>query len=531
MTVAWSASIPWSAGGVNWSGVPGVLFRFEIDWPNNGTWTDIAADVLRFSTRTGREPAQEVAARAIAGRLTALLNNNSGNYSPENSGGSYYGNILPGRPVRLRSVSPYADTIWQGVLRDVEPQAARNALPTATLTADGPLIALNTEVSVAMQTSIGTGAAITEVLDKLGFSATLRDIDIGQTTMTRWWRDPVTAWTAAREVETTENGFLRETRDGKIAFEDREHRFGATHQTPQATYSDDPASAGAIRYMEIERPSPLPRVYNDIRASVTTYTTENIAVLWTHPLANTTGDAPSIPPGESLTFWADAKTLAAARTLVGVNQWTTPTLGSGNDIEVWSVNDGTGTDLGLADTGIAVSALGTTLKITLTNNHATLTGYVTAAQARGTAITASDPVRVQAEDATSQTAYGLRRFPNDGEARWIPDTDEAQSACNWRLQAWKDALPTLRVAISGLANRTHKIEALTRDVSDRVTVEATQSRTQFGLSGDYYVEGVSHRFNRDHSYTVELLLNDAAQWSDAWIWGYAKWGTSTRWFY
>jgi len=529
MPIDYDAAIDYDAP-VQYAGRQTII-DVEVDWGNDGTWVTLGGDVMEWQTRSGRDPATEVASRAVAGRMTATLDNQSGDYSPENTGGANYGNILPGRPVRVESYYPYADTLWQGLLEDIVPQMQRNGPAVALLLANGPLTAMNVEVAAAMQTSIGTGAAITEVLDKASWSATLRDLDTGQTTMTRWWRDKVLARTALREIEATENGFLRETRDGKIAFEDRVHRFGATHQTSQATYSDDPSTSPAIRYMEVQRPSPLPRVYNEIKASVRPTTVEALATLWTHPLANTTGDAPSIAPGDSLIFWADAKTLAAARTLVGVDAWTTPTLGSGNDIEVWSVNDGTGTDLSAADIGIAVSALGETLKVTLTNNHATLTGYVTNAQARGTAVTASDPVTVQAEDSPSQTAYGLRTLPADAAGPWIPDTAEAQAAVNWKLAVWKDALPTLRLVIAGLKDRTHLIEALTRDVSDRLTVEATQSRTQLGLSGDYYVESVGHRFDRQHNFLTTLGLNDAAQWSDAWVLGTSMLGTNTRLFY
>ncbi len=533
MGIAVDASISVDAS-VDMAGVDGILARLEVDWGNDGfgdAGEGIQADVLEWSTTTGSKPAQEVASRAIAGRLTAVLNNPDGDYSPENSGGAHFGDILPGRPVRVRALYPYADVLWQGLLDDIVPQYNARGVPTAVLTASGPLASMNTDVAVVMKTNIATGAAVEEVLDKAGWSATDRDIDTGQTTMIRWVRPEVRALTALREIEATENGRIRETRGGKIAFEDRIHRFSATHQTVQATYSDDAGASGAIRYTAIARPSPRVRVYNDIPATVMLPTVESLAVLWTHPQANTTGDAPSIGPGDSMVFYADAKTLAAARTLIGVDAWTTPTLGDTNDIEVWSVNDGTGTDLALADVSIAVSKLGLTLKVTLTNDHATLTGYVTKAQARGTAVTASDHVTVRAEDSASQTKYGLRTLPTLAAGPFIPDVAEAESAVRWKLKAWKDPLPTLMVRVSGLKDRAHKIEVLTRDVSDRLAVVATGANTQFGLSSVYYVESVSLRFSRRHEFSMVLLLNDAEQWSDAWVWGFAKWGSTTRWFY
>ena len=48
------------------------------------------------------------------------------------------------------------------------------------------------------------------------------------------------ALSALRQVESTEAGFIRETNDGKIAFEDRHFRLTNTKsKTSQATFADD----------------------------------------------------------------------------------------------------------------------------------------------------------------------------------------------------------------------------------------------------------------------------------------------------
>jgi hypothetical protein len=68
--------------------------------------------------------------------------------------------------------------------------------------------------------------------------------------MTRFWTDSVQTIFGLRKVEDTESGFILESKDGKIKFEDRHHRLLAPHLTDQATFSDDPGAA--LQYNGIE---------------------------------------------------------------------------------------------------------------------------------------------------------------------------------------------------------------------------------------------------------------------------------------
>ena len=76
-------------------------------------------------------------------------------------------------------------------------------------------------------------------------------------------------------------------------------------------------------------------------------------------------------------------------------------------------------------------------------------------------------------------------------------------------------------------------EALARNVSDRITVEANKTAlpgTQLGISGDFFVEAITMRINRPNARTqVEYALSDADIGPGAgWVLGVSTLGVDTR---
>jgi hypothetical protein len=132
-----------------------------------------------------------------------------------------------------------------------------------------------------------TGDAITEVLDQAEFPAGERVIDAGQGTMSRWW-DQGTAIQAFRDLEETEAGFLRETKDGKIAFEDRAHRLSGPHTASQATFG-----GGNLVLWNPQQGDSSKGIFNYIEAAVRSFDVSEEMVLWT--LGVRPGDATPRP--------------------------------------------------------------------------------------------------------------------------------------------------------------------------------------------------------------------------------------------
>ena len=506
-----------------------ATYELYIDWAADGFGAaDSIDDITDYwlwgqgiSLSRGRDRASQLTGRSVAGRLAAVLDNGDDRFSSFNTGSPLTGLVLPGRKVLFRATfATVVYNLWGGFLLTIEPSPQAKGPAIARLSAAGPIAWLNDPkrtVSVPMQTNILTGAAITVVLDEAGWPAADRTLDDGETTMTRWWQGDASPLTGLRKIEDTDAGFLAESGDRKVVFEDRHHRLASPHTVSQATYSD--ASGAALNYYAIEQIDPWDEIYNRFEASVTIYTVGSLAVLWT--LAQTGANSPSIPPGDSAIFWARYPNPDSATDAKSVDAWTTPV--ATTDVTANSQADGMGSDL-TASIGIAVSKFANDMKITLTNNHATLPAYITLLQARGTPVTASDPAKVRSEDATSQAAYGLRTYPNPAE--FVPSVAEGQNWADLHKSIYKDPLPGLKVTLYGNLSDAQMVECLTRQISDRVSVVA-DGDAGLGINEDFFVEAIEHRITGGNHFTT-FTLSPAERYSDFWVLGVSLLGQQTR---
>uniref|UniRef100_A0A6M3L4N5 Putative tail protein n=1 Tax=viral metagenome TaxID=1070528 RepID=A0A6M3L4N5_9ZZZZ len=535
MAASWDAPLFWDSFGVTWDGtvaagkaIPTVVV--EIDWNGDGdlgdTNEDCSADFIEGVMFRGASIPSRLTGQALVGTMRVTLDNKAGTYSPFYTSSPISGSLLPGRLVRFRTTAPGSVILWTGELETLLPKPALGGRMVAELIALGPLFGLQTESKVAMTTNIGTGAAITAILDDISWSATRRQIDTGQTTMTRWMVEPKKALTAAREVEATEAGLLREMRNGDIGFEGRQHRLSEPHTTSQRTFTDGTLGEGATGYDALEELDSLPLIFNEFSSTVPTWTPGVEATLWT--LQETGASSPAILAGEALTFWAAYPNAAVDPSGLGVgvdeDGWVTPV--HTTDYTVNTQTDGGGDAL-QASVAVAASKFSNSMKITLTNNSGS-DGFITALKGRGIPILANDPTTVSVEDATSQTAYGVRKFPRPEEAKWVPSTTEARQWCNFQLSIYKDPNPMLGITTPSTRDIHHLTAALSGDVSDRVTVVATSARTLLGINEDFFIEAVRHRFDKGGELRSEFLLSPAAPFSEFWVLDKGALGIGTK---
>jgi hypothetical protein len=509
--------------------MPVATYKLQVDWNNDGDWGDTGEDIAMGRVRSikcslGRNQASALTGRSQAGKLTAVLDNRSGDYNSFNTGSPIYGNILPGRPVRLlgTSTSQSDQAIWSGYLSRITPQVFLSGDATAILEATGPLGQINLDqIEVAMVTTQRTDQIVGLILDAAGWGgASYRTLDTGKTTVTRYWQSRAYAVPALQEIESTEGGFIREGKDGKIVFDNRHHRLAGVGLTSQATYSD--ASGAARVYSQLSQDNPLPNIFNIFQADIQNYSAVTSATLWT--LSESGTSSPSINPGAARTWIARYPTRASATNAAAVNLWTTTA--ATTDMTANAAANGGGTNV-TSDIGIAVSKSSETMAITLTNNGAVV-AYVTKLQARGTTVTADDPVTIEASDATSQTAFGKRTWPIP--SKFIPDTDEGVDWADFNLSVYKD--PTAMLRMTYYANRDQNSidEMLDRDLSERVTVVAT-TNADLDINRDFFIEAVQHQIDANRTHRVTYLLSDAEQFSDFFVWDTSRWDTSTRWAY
>jgi hypothetical protein len=510
-------------------------YTLLVDWNNDTDFTDsnddITGDVLSLSWSRGRDYASALQGRSVAGKLTATLINTDGKYSPSNTSSALTGNILPGRTIKLQAGSgsfPYTFPIafndgvrWQGKLDRIKPSPAASGRRTATLTAFGTLGFLNQfETQLASVTSRRTDLAVGDILDDVGWDeADDRDLDTGQTTISRFWISGKKTIDALRLVEEAEAGFIKESKSGQIAFESRYHRLTETASTTsQATFSD--ADGAAHTFTQVVQDDPLGTIINHVEATARTFDTASIAVLWTHP--ETGSASPTLAPGEAKTFEAEFPNPDAANSAMEVNAWTTPA--ATTDFLLNAASDGTGTNL-TGDITVTQTKTAERMAITLTNSATGSSGYVTKLQARGTAVSTKNPCIVRAIDTTSQGIYGERKYV--AKTKFIPTTSEAQDWCDYQVavSASPTNILTLVIPASTTGNLGH---ALTRDLSDRITVTATGD-AKLGINEDFFIESEQHQVTaggQEHT-TVWKLSPASGGYSQFWVLGVGVLGTST----
>lgn len=499
----------------------------EADWGRTGLYdhaqSNITADVLALSTERGRDYASQLIGRSVAGKASIDLVNTTGKYSRSNAAGALYGVLDAGVLVRVRVTAPAAATLWTGFLSLVEASSGEmvpGEARVARLTAVGPLARLRAlgTVNVVPQTTILTGDALALVLDAAGWSATARRLDAGQTELPRWWVEKLNALSASADLEETERGFLSEGADGAIVYEDRHHRLKTTHLTSQATFSDAPGAT--LPYTRFIPRDTDAEIFNTAVIPVRHFTTQALAVLWTYR-----GDTLTIAAGASLELWTEYPGASVPDGRY-VDAWTTPVVGT--DITQTGVADG--------DLAVVADKFSQSMKITITNNHATAVATLTLVQARGTAVTEDEPTIVKSEDTASSdpdTGYGERTVPRVGA--WHQSLELTQAIADFMVSRYSAPLTPIPIGLSYEATRSAALmtEALTRNLSDHITVVANDADgVALGVSGDYYVEAIrisitKSRTRMDVFYDLSPVSGDGGYWAIGEV-GYSELGETTR---
>lgn len=459
-------------------------FQIEVDWSGDGDFNDfhedVTADVFAFETERGRDYASQLTGRSSAGRATLQLYNDAGKYSRFNSGSPLFGQLLPGRMVRIWSTGPYTRVLWAGYLESITPHAG--PVQTATLTAFGAFWRLGGQVKVSPPAlSIGkTSDAVDAVLNAAAWSA--RDIQVGNVEIQHWFIEGRQALDALQEIEDVEHGFLYEGLDFEIAFRSRYDR-DVNHLTSEATFSDD--SAAVVAYMaDLVHGDPLREVFNEVTAEIAPRHVGDAAVLWT-----LSGNTPTIPSGGSLTFIA-----TVGGDVAYVQDWETPVRGV--DLVVIGVPE--------ANIGVSVVPAARSLLITVINTSG-VSGTISLLQARGVPVLSDDPFRVFTRDAASQASYGIRPYP-------LPsayfNAAGAQATAELVIARAKDPHPVFEMSVPHVP--AFVAQTIERDLSDRITLTATGPLTNFGINRDFYVEAIRHNYRAGEEMVTTFLLSEAA---------------------
>jgi carbohydrate binding protein with CBM4/9 domain len=204
---------------------------------------DVTARVLGLRTplsfQYGRDTARSLS-EIQPGETGMTLNNDSRDYSPDNTGSPLYGLVRPGRTCVVRATyNGKAHTLFNGFIDDfvLVPDAENRALEVTALDAIQKLN--EATISTELYHSIQTGEAIGYVLDAVGWPSDRRDLDPGASTIRWWWEEGTDAFEALSKIIAAEGppSITFVDSAGNFVYRDRHHRvLYDTSVTSQATF-------------------------------------------------------------------------------------------------------------------------------------------------------------------------------------------------------------------------------------------------------------------------------------------------------
>lgn len=463
-----------------------VTYAVQIDWDNNGsvasgaptTNETVTGNVLAMrsplSFSFGRDTARALA-DIKPGEVTIELDNRTGIYSPDNSGGALFGNLGPGKPVLVKAThNAVTYNLFWGYIDsyDLDPETGSESVTLGCQDALGKFG--ETNITTGLSQSIQTGAAINLVLDAAGWPAGAgsRDIDSGATTIRWFWADNDPALTVVQDIVRSEGPTAMAYIDsnGKFIFRDRMHRFLDTASlSSQATFR----GSGAETSTDVNFSAPVnidvgfKDLCNDVTFSVDERDREELQVVWSME------DKFRIAASGTATFVVTANDpfLEAV----------TPVLGIDYVVDVGSVASVSLSRTNGATTTITVTAGGST---TIVDGMAL----------RACPVSVQRTYTITASDSTSQGKYGVKSWTEEVPP-WVGKND-AQAIANIIIGQRKDRLPVFTFTVAH-ANDNRKAQSMARNLSDMITIVETGSST----NGTFYIEQCSYSLQNRGSTT------------------------------
>ena len=198
-------------------------------------WTDVTADVRSVTTMRGRQ--RQIDAFS-AGTCSLVLDNNSGNYDPDNPASPFHGDLLPMRPIQI--IASWNGTnypLFYGYFDQIVPSYSPGKYSDAwtTISATDAMKVFNNLLSAGSYGIETSGARVGHLLDSISWVAALRNIATGDELV----QASAPSSTIAQDIQTvadSEGGRWYIGADGSVVFESRSGRLKS--QTAAATWTD-----------------------------------------------------------------------------------------------------------------------------------------------------------------------------------------------------------------------------------------------------------------------------------------------------
>jgi hypothetical protein len=202
---------------------------------------DVSNQVNQIQTRRGRNPLSD---EFQTGSLTLRVVDQNGDFNPENPSSPYFELLTPMKKVQISATySGVTYPIFSGFITSyvtTQPKDATEVAYTTMTAVDAQRLAQNAQISTVTGATAGdlSGTRINEILDTIGWPATMRDVDTGLTTMQA---DPGTNRTSLAAMQTVANseyGAVYVDASGSFVFQDRTVTVSSIGATP-TLFADD----------------------------------------------------------------------------------------------------------------------------------------------------------------------------------------------------------------------------------------------------------------------------------------------------
>lgn len=202
---------------------------------------DVSNQVDSVQTSRGRNAQAD---QFQTGQLTLRIVDQNGDFNPQNVSGPYYGLLNPMRKVQITATwNTVTYPIFSGFITGYStttPKFTGDIVYTTITAVDAFRLAQNAQVSTVADSGAGqlSGTRINKILDQIGWPASMRDVDAGQTTLLADPGTPRTALEAMQTVELSEYGSLYVDANGEFVFQDRAFTTSSVDATP-VVFNDD----------------------------------------------------------------------------------------------------------------------------------------------------------------------------------------------------------------------------------------------------------------------------------------------------
>ena len=202
---------------------------------------DVSNQVDYIKTQRGRNALSD---QFQTGTLTLRIIDQNGNFNPLNPLSPYFELLTPMKKVQITATySSVTYPIFSGFITsyvNTQPSDATEVAYTTITAVDAFRLGNLAQISTVAGATAGdlSGTRINQILDQIGWPATMRDVDAGLTTMQN---DPATFRTALQAMQTvtdSEYGALYVDATGSFVFQDRSVTAGSIGD-PTTLFADD----------------------------------------------------------------------------------------------------------------------------------------------------------------------------------------------------------------------------------------------------------------------------------------------------